>query len=384
MTFFSFGIFLKPVTTQFGWDRGAFSAAISVTMLVAGSIGIFMGRLSDKYGPRLPATVGGILAGTGFLLMSQISALWQVYLIFGCLIAVGGAGCVIPITSTIPRWFAARRGIATGLTWTGMALGGIIGPMLVQSLISGHGWRLAYVVVGLINLVLTPILAQLLRRDPEQIGLRPYGESQAGPGVGHAERPEASLSLGQAIRTRRFWILGSLLPCTFFVHQVMMSHLAPHAIDIKLAPATAAGIISLLGATNLVGRNLSGLVSDRIGARLYLTACLFVMTLSLVWLLFATDTWMLFMFAVVYGVAQGGIPISHTLITGDVFGLRYLGTIMASTMVLGSIGGSFGPPLAGSIFDSSSSYDLAFIICVLLSTLALILSFFLLRARAYD
>ncbi len=382
LTFFSFGIFLKPITTQFGWERGAFSIAISITMLLGGSLGILAGRLSDRHGPRLLVTISGFLTGIGFLLMSQISALWQVYLIFGCLIAVGGAGCVIPITSTIPRWFATKRGIALGLTWTGIAIGGIVGPILAQSLISGQGWRFAYIALGLINLTLIPLLAQALRRDPQQIGARPYGESEVRQNEIPGGIMKGSLSLRQAVRIRHYWFLGSLLPCIFFINQVILTHLVPHAIDIKIAPAIAATIISILGAANLIGRNLAGFVSDRIGARLYLSVCLFVVTLAFIWLFFAKDLWMLYLFVVIYGVAQGGIPISHTLVIGDLFGLQYLGAIMASTMVMGSIGGALGAPLAGGIFDVNGSYHWAFIICLALSTLAFILSIFLLRSRA--
>jgi len=381
LTFFSFGIFLKPVTTQFGWERGAFSIAVSITMLVGGALSIVAGRLSDRHGPRLLVTVSGVMTGAGFLLMSQVSELWHVYLIFGGLVAVGGSGCVIPISSTIPRWFVTKRGTALGLTWTGMAIGGIIGPMLAQSLISGHGWRLAYVALGLVNMVLIPLLAQMLRRDPQQVGTTPYGGNQAERDGMPAGSLKGSLPLRQAVRTRRYWLMGSLLPCIFFIHQVMMAHLAPHAIDAGMAPALAATVVSVLGGANLIGRNLAGFASDRIGARLYLTICIFLVALALVGLLCAKEVWMLYLFAVVYGAAQGGVPISHTLLVGDLFGLQHLGAIMATTMVMGSLGGAFGAPLAGSIFDASGSYQSAFVICLGMGTLALILSLLLLRAR---
>jgi MFS family permease len=379
LTFTSFGIFLKPVTTQFGWERGPFSVAISITMLVGGAVGIFTGRLSDRHGPRLLVTASGILSGAGFMLMSQIDTLWQVYLIFGFFIALGASSRVVPILSTIPRWFATRRGAAMGLTFTGMAIGSTVGPVLAQSIISAHGWRTAYMVFGLINLALIPLLAQVLRRDPQQVGMRPYGESQARE-EDMAAVPEAGVSVRQAVRTRRFWFLGALLFCVFFIHQVMMGHLAPHAIDIDIAPAAAATIVSVMGAANLVGRNVAGFMSDRIGARSYFSICLFAMTLALAWLLFTGDLWTLYLFVVVYGVAQGGVPVSQTMVVGDLFGLRYLGVIMASTMVMGSMGGSLGAPLAGSIYDSDGTYRLAFVICLVLGALAFAFSLLLRRA----
>ncbi|MFC1915482.1 MFS transporter [Chloroflexota bacterium] len=181
------------------------------------------------------------------------------------------------------------------------------------------------------------------------------------------------------MQTRRYWFLGLLLPGSFFIHQIMMAHLAPHAIDIEITPAIAATIISIIGFGSIIGRNLAGFVSDKIGARLYLSICLFIVTLALVLLLFTRDLWMFYLFAVMYGIAQGGIPITQTMIIGDLFGLQYLGAIMASTMVMGSIGGALGPPIAGGIFDANGSYHLAFIICLSLGTLAFILSLFLLR-----
>ncbi len=381
LTLFSFGIFLTPVTSEFGWERGAFSLAISIALLGSGLLSILTGRLSDKYGPRFLVTAGGLLVGAGFLLMSRVTALWQVYLIFGFLIAVGTSALVVPIVSTVPRWFAAKRGVAMGLTFSGMAIGAMIGPVLTQSLISGQGWRGGYVALGLVSLVLTPLVAQVLRRNPERIGVRPYGEHHSPPDELAVETAKPNLSLGQAMRTSRFWLLGSMLFCIFFVHQMMMAHLAPHAIDIGIAPAAAATVVSAVGAANLVGRNLAGFLSDRAGARRYLTVSLLVMTLALVWLLLTKDLWMLFLFAVIYGVAQGGFPISHTLALGNVFGLRYLGAIMAGMMVMGSLGGSLGAPLAGSIFDSRGSYNTAFVIALVLGTVALILSFLLLRTR---
>ncbi len=211
LTGFSFGIFLKPVTSEFGWERGSFSLAVSITLLGSGLLSILTGRLSDKHGPRFLVTAGGLLVGTGFLLMSRITALWQVYLIFGFLIAVGTSTMVVPITSTIPRWFATRRGIAMGLTFSGVSIGTIIGPILTQSLISIQGWREGYMMLGVVSLLLAPLVAQVLRHSPEQVGVRPYGEDQSRRNEPTTETSYASVSLKQAMRTSRFWILGYLM-----------------------------------------------------------------------------------------------------------------------------------------------------------------------------
>ena len=108
---------------EFGWDRGAFSAALAMYMLIAAILSIITGRLSDKHGPRLLAATSGILGGIGLLLLSQVNSLWQVFLIWGIILSIANSCCSIPILSTIARWFARRGGLAVGLTATGYGLG---------------------------------------------------------------------------------------------------------------------------------------------------------------------------------------------------------------------------------------------------------------------
>jgi len=381
LIFYSFGIFLRPITSEFHWERGALSIALSLNMLISAPLSIVTGRLSDKYGPQALVALSGIATGAGFILMSQVSNIWHVYLIYGSLIAIGGSGCIVPITSTIPRWFTRRRGMALGLTWTGIGLGGIIGPVLSQSLISGFGWRFAYIVLGIVVIVIVTPLSQFLKSTPQKMGILPYGENQ----VSEVRTPIATipegLSYRQALKTSRFWLLGLLLASFIFIVQIMMSHLAPHAMDIGIPEVIAASTISLLATTSLIGRNLSGVVSDKIGARKTITAGLFLLLFVLTWLVFAQSVWMFYIFAIFYGIAYGSIVPMQTILTGELFGLKALGMITASIMLIGSIGGAIGAPLAGAIYDSTGTYRIAFLICISLCILAIVFSFILLRSK---
>jgi len=381
LTFYSFGVFLRPVTEQFSWDRGALSGVMSVGALISGPLTILTGRLSDRYGPRLLVTASGIITGCAFIMMSQISELWHVYVIYGVAMAFGGSGCVIPVTSTIPRWFTRRRGIATSLTWTGIGIGGVATPMLTQWLISSYSWQTAYVVIGITAMVLTTGLAQLLKHDPRQMGIGPYGAeatatvtSSSTAANDAAASQVAGLSLREAVGTRLFWLLGIVLFCFVLTMHTIMAHLAPHAQDIGMTSAVAASLISVFAATSLIGRNLAGLIADRIGAAKTITIHLTATFLAMVWLLFADDAGSFYAFAVFYGIAYGGIVPMQTLMAGELFGLRSLGIITATVMLGGSLGGAIGAPLAGAIFDNSGSYQWAFQICLILLVLAIICS----------
>jgi MFS family permease len=380
LTFYSFGIFIRPITEQYHWERGAFSVAMSLLLVVSGPLSMIAGRLSDRYGPRRLLTFSGLLAGVGFLLMSRISHLWQVYVVFGGVIAAGNSASVVPLTSTIPRWFARRRGLALGLTWTGIGLGGVTGALLTQWLIDAFDWRWAYVALGIANFVIFVPLAQLMKSDPSEMGLKPYGAKD-----GTAEPEPAtvapSATFGGAVKSARFWMAGLSFFSLVFIGQVLGAHLAPHAIDIGIPGTVAASFVSLYAATSLIGRNTCGLITDRAGTRWALLIGFVFITASTVWLLFAKSAWAFYVFSCLYGVGYGTVVPLQTLMPGELFGLRSLGAISAAVMFIGAIGGAIGAPLAGAIFDATGRYQYAFCMCVGVAALAFVLSTFLLRQR---
>ena len=138
-TTLNFGLFLKPMSAEFGWTRATTSAPFSLSMFLFGILGMVTGRLNDRFGPRIVVTVCGLFLGVAFLLMSQISALWQLYLFYGVMIAIGTSGSFVPLASTVARWFARRRGLMTGLVLSGYGAGAMIGPPVASWLISSYG-----------------------------------------------------------------------------------------------------------------------------------------------------------------------------------------------------------------------------------------------------
>jgi MFS family permease len=149
----SFGIFFKPVLTDFNWTRAVTSGGLSLSWIVHGLLGIIMGRLTDRFGPRVVLTICGFLLGLGYLLMSQIGTVWQLYLFYGVIIGAGMGGSWVPIVSTVARWFVKRRNLMTGIVLSGVSIGTLIGAPVASRLISAYDWRMSYVIVGGIVLV---------------------------------------------------------------------------------------------------------------------------------------------------------------------------------------------------------------------------------------
>ena len=141
---------------------------------------MYMGRLNDKLGPRLVMTICGIFLGLGVLLMSQVGGVWQLYLFYGVIIGIGMGGAFVALLSTVARWFVKRRGMMTGIVIAGVGLGQFIVPPIANWLISIYDWRMSYVILGSVVLVIGVLAAQFLRRDPAKMGLVPHGEQKAG------------------------------------------------------------------------------------------------------------------------------------------------------------------------------------------------------------
>ena len=155
----SFGIFFKPVLTDFNWTRAVTSGGLSLSWIVHGLLGIIMGRLTDRFGPRVVLTICGFLLGLGYLLMSQIGTVWQLYLFYGVIIGAGMGGSWVPIVSTVARWFVKRRNLMTGIVLSGVSIGTLIGAPVASRLISAYDWRMSYVIVGGIVLVVAVLAA---------------------------------------------------------------------------------------------------------------------------------------------------------------------------------------------------------------------------------
>jgi len=379
-TFYTFGVFFKPVSTAFGWTRATTSAAFSINALVWGITEVVAGKLSDRFGPRAIVTAGGLFIGLGYLLMSQISgALWQLYLFYGVIVAIGMGCAFVPIVSTVAKWFVKRRGLMTGIVVSGIGIGTMLIPPLATRLIDTYDWSLSYMIVGAIALVFITLAAQFLRRDPAQMAQLPDGadeletENTAANGAGS--------SLREAIRTRQFWMLSALFFSFFFCLNTIMVHIVNHATDLPTSPrileTTAANILVIIGGTSIAGRLAMGAFADRIGIRLTVIITLAVVTVALFWLLWANELWMLYLFGVIFGFGYGGLVALTSPLAANLFGLGSHGVILGITFFVGALGQSLGPFLAGKIFDATTSYQPAFIICGVLAIICIILALLL-------
>ncbi len=368
----SYGIFFKPLIAEFGWSRAITSGAFSLSWIMQGLVGIVMGRLSDRLGPRIVLTICGFLLGIGYFLMSQINSVWQLYLFYGVIIGIGMSGTLIPLMSAVARWFVARRGMMTGIILTGTAIGTTVGAPVANWLILTYDWRVSYIILAGLVFVVVVILAQLLRRDPAQMGQMPYGQNN---GVGQDLKFKTKgFSLSQALCTRQLWTVAAMSFCLAFPLFAITVHIVPHATDLGIPAATAASILATLGALSIVGRIGMGGTADRIGSIRVFIISFAIMSAALFWLMPAKEAWVLYLFAAIFGFASAGAGALISPLVAEFFGLRSHGLILGVTQLGFAIGAAVGPLVAGYLFDVNSTYLSTFILCAILSIVGLVLS----------
>lgn len=373
-TYYSFGIFFKPMSAEFGWSRALTSGAFSLSWLVTGFVTIAIGWLNDRFGPRLVMSLCGLFAGAGFLLMSQVNDVWQLYLFYGVLIGAS-ISVFVPLLSTVARWFSKRRTLMSGIVVSGIGIGSLIAPPIANWLIQTYDWRISFLILGAVILIVDLVAAQFLRHEPAQIGQKAYGEDSTAEYK--TTLKTMSFSLKSAVCTKQFWTVFVMFLSFGFCFNALLIHIAPYATDLGMSANTAAGIVATTGGASIIGRLVLGNTGDRIGNKKTYIIGLILLLLASLWLLLARDAWALYLFAVLFGLAWGDLAAQQSPLVAMLFGLTSHGLIFGVLDLGFTIGSAIGPLITGYIFDVSNSYQTAFLLSAAISGIGIVVSILL-------
>ena len=351
---FSFGVLILPIVNEMGWSRGL----VSSVMLVAGGVYcvtlLAVGPLSERYGYRRLLAASLASMGIGLLLSSQIHQLWQLYIFNGLFIGLSIAASYAIPAAVVALWFTKRQGLALGVATLGVSLGTAFVPPCISWLIGMLGWRTALAIAGVAAMAIG-IPAALLIRQPPTVGQQEGADDSEG-----MDYESEGLMLGEAVRSRAFWMLFGTLLIFLTGLSLIMLHLVPCAIDAGLAPAQAAFLLTLVGIAGIAGRLISGVASDRYGPRPVMLCGLALLALITLMLALRQHDWFFYLFAALFGLGYSSVATMMVRMTRYIFGNRALGSIFSVLMVADSIGMGLGPWLAGYIFDLTGGYSLTF------------------------
>ncbi len=373
----TFSVFYPAIVEEFGWGRGDTALMFSITVLVYGLMAPVAGGLVDRFSPRLILPLGAFIVGGSIIMSSLATTQWQFYLFYGVMGAVGLSMIGwTPLTAIISNWFVRKRGLVFGILNAGFGVS-LVSAFIAQFLISSFGWQIAYVIIGLFSIaVIVPLCSFFLRRSPYEKGLLPDGMPQKSPEPPALHEPQGAAgldekwasttwTLSRAVKTYHFWLLFLI---SFFLHGITQQTAIIHQVfffrDAGYGPILAATIYSVFGIA-FVGGNLCGYFSDRIGReKVFIPGCL--LSAGAVSLLFlvkdASQPWMLFLFAVSFGLGLGAAAPVFFATVADLFQGRYFGSIQGSIIAGFSLGGAIMPWLAGFLHDKTDSYFVTFLI----------------------
>ena len=375
--FQGFGVFIKPFEREFGWNRTTVSAVFSLARLEVGMFGPLEGWAVDKFGPRRIMLIGIPLMGLGYIAMSRSNSLLAVLTAYAFGIALGaGLGLGTPVTVAVANWFIRRRGLAFGILWSGVGLGGVILPG-IGWLVDSYGWRDAAVIIGLVIIAISVPVASVVRHRPEPYGYLPDGDLFSdGSSRRTALRTtftSADFTARDALRTASFWYISVSIGVRTFASAGTSLALVPFFIEMGEEPVRAAALAGSVGIMSIPGRFGMSVLSDYMNRRYLMAILLATMAVGMFLLTRISTAQAALPVLFLYAVSQGGLASIPQSLVADYFGRRAFGVIHGFRAMVQTLGSVMGPVLAGYIYDQTGSYERAFITFAVTTAMSIVL-----------
>jgi MFS family permease len=385
---YSFGVMFKPMITEFGWNRSSISLAFFLNMTLYALSLTIVGRFYDRYGPKWVIIISTIFLSAGYTLISLIDSLWQFFIYYGVLAAIGSGGASLSfIAALMSKWFEKWRGLSISLALSGTSLGHFALVPLFTIFALRYGWRASYFSIGLIMLVVNIILALLvIKGDPDDLGQRPFGY-QDREKIHEKEARISSvenlrdLSLREAMQTYSFWFFLTVMFVCGSGDFLVATHLIPFVTDYGISPVTAGNMLAWYGLMSLAGIMVAGLASDLIGNKIPIALTFVLRFLLFLLILKYQNLTSFYIFALTFGFTHLiTAPLTPTLI-GRLCGFSHIGLISGFITTIHHSAGGFWAYMGGLIFDQTGSYRLAFILSAIMALVAVFCSILISEKR---
>ena len=373
---YSYSVFIIAVIQEFGWSRAAASSIFSIFIITQALMNLATGYLQDRCGPRIVVPAGALVLAMALAMTSVCRNLWQFSIAYGVFAGIGVS--LIGFASHaafIPKWFERQRGLAVGVTMSGIGFGMLLLIPMVETAIRHFGWRTTYLILaGLILVLVVPLNLIFSRRSPQDIGLFPDGDDS----VDHVSPKRRAFrvklidtrwtaqhwTLGKAMRTARFWLLAFAFFCLSFAYQGILLHAVSAMVDQGLKKDTAAYFFGILGIAGSAGKILFGYLSDLYGRERINNLGVAVAALGIFSLMRVgyAPSLLPLLFAILFGLGYGAAAPLLPALSADIFQGSSFGLIFAMIAIGGGAGGAAGSFMAGLLYDLSQTYAVPFLV----------------------
>ena len=351
----SFAIMFKPIAAQFDWDRGTVSVASMISWISFGISSLICGRLSDRFGSKWVIITGGLFFVAGTFLMSQVQSLWQLYVYFGVVLAIGRSATGVPMVALVTKWFVKRQGLALAIAQSQNVGSAVFAPLAVF-LLARNDWRWSYIWLGVITLIVLPLSMLMRDKQVEPSGVQSTGFASAG-----GLTPTPGMTLGEAMRTRAFWTLNFMVLGCCMCHSCILLHGFNHMTDVGVLESVAARVVMLMAVFGMVGKIINGLLADRIGAKWAIALFLGLQAVMIPFFIEARQAPSFYSWAILFGLGFGGPMPVYAMLFREYFGTRAIGTILGAFFMVASIGMGSGGLMGGFLHSEFGDYVVPFL-----------------------
>jgi MFS family permease len=358
----SFGVFNVALLESFGWSRGATAGIFSVVLAVDAVLSPVVGYLLDRYGPKKVVVAGCLALMIGLFFSSRVSALWELYLYFGLVVAIGITFMgMVPHVFIISEWFSSNRATAIGLVYAGTGVGIMLLSPLSEWLISTSGWaRTLEAYSAFVLLALLPVVWLFYQHGP-------YGEKHRQRSGRKEQQNQWTARL--ALQSLQFWLLFIARICAACGTTVIVTHQVAHVVDVGYSKFLAASVFGLAGITSSFGRVVFGFIADLLTKQAAYSLNILMTVIGVGALMILRDpsqTWLLYVYVIFFGIGFGSRAVIFSALTADIFSGKGFGSILGYSTVAVGVGGALGSWLGGAFYDWTGSYLISFGLSALL------------------
>ena len=376
INYHGFGNLFLPLSKEFGWSRTRISTVFSLARLENGILGPIDGYLIDKFGPRIVILVGVPIMSVGYILLSKVDSFLSFSLVYILGVTVGSGTLHTPIQTAVANWFNKKRGLAFGVMWSGVGIGGLLVPFYGW-LIQAYGWRDTSIIIGFVILLVGVPCGILMRHNPYQYGDYPDGMKPSNDTEEDLiHHDDESYTVKEALSTSSFWLLTMATGLRILVTSGVSLHLVPFFVDLGISPVAAAGFAGSVGIMSIPGRFGLSTIGDYINKRYILVICMLCLSLGVFLLSIMDSLTGVILALILYSSSQGGSAVIPNALMADYFGIKHYGTIMGFRSILVTFGVIAGPIISGATFDNYGSYKYAFMFFAFINLIAFVMVIF--------
>ena len=376
----SSSILLPVIVDFFQWSYGAVGIGFSLQWIVSGLFGPTAGWLGDRYGARWTMAIGGVLFLIGMAATGMIgymgSHLWQFYLFFGVIVSLSMAIFQVPLTVSVTLWFRKRLGVGMGILQSSQGLGPLVWGPIMLLILNQLGLSWAFILPGVGGGLILLSLVFVFYNEPADIGLRPFGADESEPiqksQKGEAAKVRTRTFLHRAWRTPAFWNLIGIHYWGCAGHAIILVYLVAMAVDRGLSLGAAGGAFVTLSVTSTITRFGVPIAADSIGSKWVMATCFFLQVLPIFILFFATEVWMFYAFAVLFGIGFGGEMSAFPIINRQYYGRAPVGTTYGWQMMGAGLGMATGAVLGGILRDVTGTFTGTMVLSLVLSAIGVL------------